>query len=107
MIRHCVFIRFNAQTTKPEREAIFAAVHALKGIIPGIVEIRTGTNNSSEGLDKGFSDGFIVDFENAAARDRYLSDPDHAKVGARIVAAAEGGLEGLLVFDLDWRGTSA
>ena len=56
---------------------------------------------SPEGLDKGFSEGFIVTFRDAAARDQYLADEEHAKVGAAIVAAAEGGVDGIFVYDLE------
>jgi hypothetical protein len=51
-------------------------------------------------LNGGFVDGFVVTFENTEARDAYLAHPDHLAVGQRIVAAIDGGLSGLLVFDL-------
>ena len=101
MIRHCVFIRFRAEVSVEERAAIFEAIAALKPRIPGFLAVYPGANASPEGLDKGFADGFIVDFADAQARDHYLADEEHAKAGARIVAAAEGGLDGLLVFDLE------
>ncbi|HVX80463.1 MAG TPA: Dabb family protein, partial [Devosiaceae bacterium] len=43
-------------------------------------------------------------FDTAAARDAYLVHPDHQAVGARIVAAAEGGPAGILVFDFELPG---
>jgi hypothetical protein len=51
-------------------------------------------------MDKGFSDGFIVDFADGFARDVYLDDPEHRRTGADRVKAAEGGLAGILVYDL-------
>ena len=45
--------------------------------------------------------GFIVGFIDTAARDRYLHDEEQQKTGARIVAAASGGLDGILVYDLE------
>lgn len=101
MIRHCVFVRFQAGVPAPERAAILEAVAGLQAVIPGILAVHTGANVSPEGLDKGFSEGFVVDFTDDAARDRYLADPEHAKVGARLVAAAQGGLDGILVFDIE------
>ena len=101
MIRHCVLVRFKTEVPASERAAIFEAISALKPRIAGLLAVYAGANASPEGLDKGFSDGFIVDFTDAAARDRYLADAEHAKAGARIVAAAEGGLDGVLVFDLE------
>ncbi len=101
MIRHCVFVRFKSDIPGPERAAIFAQIAALKSRIPGLLSVQAGPNVSPEGLDKGFSEGFSVDFADAAARDQYLGDPEHAQAGARIVAAAEGGIEGVLVFDIE------
>ena len=56
---------------------------------------------SPEGLGKGFNDGFIMDLADAAARDGYLVDPAHQAAGTRLVAALEGGTDGLIVFDLE------
>lgn len=101
MILHCVFVRFKAAVQQAEKQAIYDAIAALKDVIPGIVEVRSGPNVSPEGLNGGFRDGFIVSFENAEARDAYLVHPDHVAIGGRIVAATDGGLAGVLVFDLE------
>lgn len=101
MITHCVFIRYAAATDVATRERIYMALNALKPRIAGLLDIVVAANSSPEGLDKGFSEGFIVTFANAAARDAYLVDEEHAKVGAMIVAAAEGGVDGILVYDLE------
>ena len=45
-------------------------------------------------------DGFVVDFADWAAVQAYQNHPDHKAVGAEPVAAAEGGMDGILVFDL-------
>lgn len=42
-----------------------------------------------------------MDFPDAAARDAYLVDPAHKEAGDRLVAALEGGVAGLLVFDIE------
>ena len=100
MITHCVFIRYAASTDTLARERIYLALHALKPRIPGLLDIVVAPNTSPEGLDKGFSEGFVVTFADAAARDAYLVDEEHRKVGGMIVAAAEGGVDGILVYDL-------
>ena len=38
-------------------------------------------------------------FASATARDVYLDHPAHKAAGARLIAACENGLAGLLVFD--------
>jgi hypothetical protein len=102
MIRHCVFIRFRSDLTSASKNSIFNDIVALRDAVPGILAVHVGVNVSPEtGMDKGFSSGFIVDFDGAAARDAYLVHPDHEKAGARIVEAAEGGVSGILVYDLE------
>ena len=100
MIRHCVFVRFSATLSSAERQSIFAAIEALRDVIDGMGATHHGANASPEGLGKGFDDGFTIDFRDAAARDAYLAHPRHQAAGAALVAAVEGGLEGIIVFDL-------
>lgn len=101
MLRHCVLVRFRADVAAAERQAIYAQLAALRGHLGGILGISFGANISPEGLDQGFRDGFTIDFADGAARDAYLADPAHQTAGARLVAALEGGVAGLVVFDLE------
>jgi hypothetical protein len=59
-----------------------------------------GDRRPEEGLSGGYDDGFIVTFEDEMVRDYYLKHPKHVEVGERIVGATDGGLAGILVFDL-------
>jgi hypothetical protein len=102
MIRHCVFIRFKPTISVAYKTELFNEIDALKHRLPGMVAVHIGINVSPEtGMDKGFSDGFIVDFADSFARDAYLEDPEHRETGGRLVAAAEGGVAGILVYDLE------
>lgn len=96
MIRHAVLCRFRQDA---DVEAVFAAIAALQDKIPGILAVTCGKDNSPEGLQKGFTHGFTVDFADAAARDEYLPHPVHLEVGKLVVAALDGGLDGLAVVD--------
>ena len=96
MIRHVVLCRFREDA---DVAAVFAALSALKEKIPGILAISCGADNSPEGLQKGFTHGFTVDFADAAARDAYLPHPAHQAVGKMVVDALDGGLDGLAVID--------
>jgi len=100
MIRHCVFVKFRAEITPEQRAEIYAGLNALVGKIEGLMSADFGPNISPEGQSKGFNDGFIMDLADDAARDRYLVDPAHKAAGAKLVAALEGGVAGLMVFDL-------
>jgi Stress responsive A/B Barrel Domain len=96
VIRHVVLVRF-----KPDADIskVFAALKALQGKIDGIIAITAGADSSPEGLQRGNTHGFTVDFVDAAARDAYLPHPEHQKVGAMIVAASVGGVDGVTVVD--------
>jgi hypothetical protein len=99
MIRHVVLCKFKPDVDEMEIQRIFAALSGLKADIPGILGITAGRDMSPEGLQRGFTHGFTVDFEDEAARDAYLPHPEHQKVGQMIVAACAGGVEGLVVVD--------
>jgi hypothetical protein len=100
MIRHCVFLRFRSNVPDDEKLAIYGQLADLKAVIDGFLAISYGPNVSPEGLHQGFADGFVIDFVDAAARDAYLVHPAHKAAGSRLVAALEGGRDGLVVFDL-------
>jgi hypothetical protein len=101
MIRHCVFFKFRGGVSADERAEIYAGLNALVGQIDGLLSATFGPNISPEGLGQGFDNGFIMDLADEAARDRYLVDPAHQAAGAKLVAALEGGTDGLIVFDLE------
>ncbi|UNK38632.1 Dabb family protein [Shinella sp. H4-D48] len=102
MIRHCVFIRFKPTISTAYKTELFNEIDTLRDRLPGMLAVHIGTNVSpEEGMDKGFSDGFIVDFADSFSRDAYLEDTEHKATGGRLVAAAEGGVAGILVYDLE------
>lgn len=101
MIRHCVFVKFRADVPSTERAAIHADLSALRSMIDGMDAMHFNGNVSAEPFARGFTHGFTIDFSDAAARDAYLAHEAHRKAGARLVAALEGGTDGLMVFDLE------
>jgi hypothetical protein len=101
MIRHVVLLKPAAGASPASVQAALDGVAALQGVVPGILAVHSGPNTSPEGLGRGYTKGFVVDFADAAARDAYLPHPAHQKAGAALVAVAEGGIEGILVFDLE------
>ena len=101
MIRHIVLLRFKDSVTAETKAAHYAELEGLKGHLKGILGSNFGPNVSpEEPVIHGFKDGFWFDFVDEAARDAYLVDPAHKTAGANLVANAEGGIEGLIVFDM-------
>ena len=99
MIRHVVLFKLKSGVDTNTVAQVFSALKDLQTKIPGIISISTGIDCSPEGLQRGHTHGFTVDFENATARDAYLPHPAHQKVGAMIVGITEGGVAGITVVD--------
>jgi hypothetical protein len=72
------------EATKEQIEQVFAAIAALKGSIPGILAFEAGENNSPEGINRGYTHAFTMDFVDEQARDTYLPHPEHEKVKVQI-----------------------
>lgn len=101
MVEHIVLIRPRAGVDAAATSALWSAQAGLVGKIPGIEGVQVGENTSPEGLDRGFTLGFVVRFVDAASRDGYLPHPDHLAVVPLVQAVAEA----VLVFDLDASGS--
>ena len=103
MIRHIVLIRFRPDVSEDAIAAIFADLAAIEGKVPGLTAIHAGRSESPEQIERGYLHGFTADFDGWEALAAYQAHPDHRRVGAALVAHAEGGLDGILVFDLPFR----
>jgi hypothetical protein len=100
MIRHIVLIRFQPTVSENQIAALFAELHQLKGKIAGVLSITSGKSESPEQIERGYIHGFVVDFADWGALQAYQDHPDHKRLGAGLLAAAQGGIDGILVFDL-------
>ncbi|MFM2390652.1 MAG: hypothetical protein RLZZ437_2207 [Pseudomonadota bacterium] len=100
MIRHIVLLRFRPDMTEAAIAGLFTELHRIEGKIPGLLAITSGKSESPEQMERGYMHGFVVDFADWAALQAYQDHPDHKALGAGLVRAAEGGIDGILVFDL-------
>lgn len=101
MIRHCAFFRFKQKVPKATILDILNGFFHLAPKLDGLIAIQVGENVSSEGLDRGFCYGLIMDFETLEARDAYLIHPDHLRLAERVATHLLGGIEdGVIVFDI-------
>lgn len=97
MLLHVVLLKTRPAVGETEVTALRDAVLALRDLIPGIVSIDWGPNTSPEDLGQGYDLGFVVAFEDAAARDAYLPHPEHRAAMPFVRAVAET----VLVYDLE------
>ena len=98
-VKHVVLLRFKADTPASEIDGIFAALDGLREKIPGILDFSGGAYSSDEGLDRGYTHGFVMTFADAASRDAYLPHPDHEVVKGQILPHLDGGIDGVVAFD--------
>ena len=95
VLRHVVLFKFKEGTTAEEVAQVEEAFAALPDKISQIKAFEWGTNNSPEGLDKGFTHCFFLTFSSEEDRDDYLPHPDHAAFGEIV----KPHLEDVLVVD--------
>lgn len=81
VLRHVVMFKFKEAATKDDIRKVQEAFSALPSKIPQIASYEWGTNNSPEGLDKGFTHIFFLTFKSEEDRAVYLPHPDHKAFG--------------------------
>jgi len=97
LTRHFGVFQFKPEITEEQIDECFAAMQDMVGKIDGLISMENGPYKSDEGLNEGFTHGFIMTFDSPEARDAYLPHPVHLKV----VDLVQPKLEKLVVFDFD------
>lgn len=100
MIRHIVLIRFQPELTEADVSALFEELHRIEGNTPGLLSITSGRSESPEMMERGYVHGFVADFADWEALQTYQNNAEHQILGAKLIANAQGGKEGILCFDL-------
>ncbi len=98
MIRHIVLIRFRADVTEAQAAALLAPLGPLSARLG--FAATWGRSESPEGIERGYMHGFVADFADWDALAIYQADAGHQAFGKGLVDHAEGGIDGILVFDL-------
>ena len=96
-VKHIALLKFKEGTSNEQVMNIFDSILDITETIPGIEDYVSGPNSSPEGLSQGFSHAFIMTFTDAAARDSYLTHPEHERAKAAIMPQVES----LLVLDFE------
>lgn len=94
-VKHFGVFEFLESITPEEIAECFREMQGMVGKIPGLIDMIHGPYQSDEGLNDRYTHGFIMTFENAEARDRYLPHAEHERV-RQIVAPR---LKRVVVFD--------
>ena len=100
MIHHVVLLRLRPEVTDADIAAVFAELQALQGDLPGLRSVASGRSASPEHIARGYMPGLIMRFDDWDALQRYQDDSRHRAAATSLAPAAQGGLDGVLVFDL-------
>lgn len=71
-IQHMVLFKIKAGVTTEKISQLFSQLAELQQLIPGITYFASGPYSSPEGLNQGYTHGFLMTFESLDARDAYL-----------------------------------
>lgn len=94
-LRHVVLFKFKDSATEADIQEVVDAFLALPSKIDTIKDFEWGLNNSPEGLNKGFTHGFILTFDSEEGRAEYLPHPAHKEFGEILSPH----LDDVMVFD--------
>lgn len=81
VLRHVVAFKFKETASSDQIKQVTDAFRDLKKKIPQIAGFEWGTNNSPEGLNKGFTHAYVLTFKSEKDREIYLPHPDHKAFG--------------------------
>lgn len=96
-VKHFGIFKFNPGVTDAQIEHCFSELSGMVGKIPGLLDMIHGPYKSDEGLNDGFTHGFIMTFDSAESRDAYLPHPIHEEVKNLVLPH----LERVIVFDFE------
>ncbi|HGM5487203.1 MULTISPECIES: Dabb family protein [Serratia] len=118
LLKHIVLFKYKKTVTQAQRDAVTGRFLSLKRSIrpgadtPYILSIVEGVQNSGEGVDGGFEQGFIVTFKSEGDRNYYVGKPPVDTEGdydeahdafKQFVAPLLSDDNGVLVFDFSLR----
>ena len=101
MIRHIVLTKFKPETSEETIRGIYDGLAALTETLPGAQNFTGGRSESPEQIERGYMHGFVIDFDSWDALQNYADNEEHKALGGQLVENAIGGIDGILVLDLD------
>ena len=78
LIEHIVLFKWKEDATPEAIAKAVTELRALKGQIPGVLDLTCGTNYTDRA--KGFTHGLVVRFNSRAALEEYGPHPAHQHV---------------------------
>ncbi|MEW9668435.1 Dabb family protein [Ammoniphilus sp. 3BR4] len=82
MIHRMVLVKFSEETTTEQLQEVISRFKALKDHLTGVVEVHAGLNVAER--SKEYQVVLSIRFEDQAALEAYVSNPEHQAVAAYI-----------------------
>lgn len=101
MIKHCVYLSLKSDDEMPAIENVMKVLAGLMSEVDGMIDFAWGPNRDYEGKSQDYQCGFVISFTDREALRAYDSHPEHKRAGAALVAACQGGADGIFVADLE------
>lgn len=101
MIRHIVLTKFKPETKEEKISEIYAGLSALTKKISGARNFTGGRSDSPEQIERGYMHAFVIDFDSWADLKCYAANPEHRALSSQLVENTAGGIDGILVLDLE------
>lgn len=98
MIDHIVLFTLRQGVSRGDAEDLTRSLDALKGSVPGVVDLSVGENFSERA--GGYTHGLVVRFHTRDALQGYMEHPDHRAV----VEKLEERTTGRIVVDYEHEG---
>jgi len=98
MVKHIVLLKMKPDISLVKTEEMYKNILQLKNLIPGIVSISGGKNNSPEHKDKDYTEGFEVEFVDKNTRDIYLNHQEHKEAAETYILPI---IDDVIVFDFE------
>ncbi len=101
MIQHIVLLALSSDHEAAELEAIMQELAMLVDRLPGFTKFEHGPNRDFESLSQNYDYGFVCHFADEKTSHAYLDDATHKALGKRLLMLCDGGVEGIMVIDLE------
>ncbi len=96
-IQHLVLFKIKPAVATEKIAELFSQQAQLQHLIGGITYFAGGQYSSPEGLNQGYTHGFMITFESIDARDAYLPHPEHERVKAALLLC----IDSVIAFDFE------
>lgn len=95
-VHHIVLAKFPKAKAHRAQELLLA-LDQLRHQMSGFLDVCGGPYASPEGLNAGFTHGYLMTFSDAATRNHYLTHPEHEKIKQAFLPDVEG----VIAFDFE------